>query len=124
MVCRNSAQVSSVQLLSCIRLFATPLTAARQASLSITNSHSRLKLMSIVSLMPSNHLILCRPLVLPPSISPCIRVFSKQSVLLLEKVKKKKRKEKTVPHDPSFIQHIHYQACNCDKLAIYTNSIE
>ena len=81
MVCRNSAQVSSVQLLSCIRLFATPLTAARQASLSITNSHSRLKLMSIVSLMPSNHLILCRPLVLPPSIFPSIRVFSNESVL-------------------------------------------
>ena len=83
MVCRNSAQVSSVQLLSCIRLFATPLTAARQASLSITNSQSRLKLMSIVSLMPSNHLILCHPLLLPPSFFPNIRVFSNESVLCI-----------------------------------------
>ena len=58
-------QFSSVQLLSCVRLFATPWTAARQASLSITNFRSLLKLMSIESVMPSNHLILCRPLLLP-----------------------------------------------------------
>ena len=60
---------------------ATPCTAARQASLSITNSWGLLKLMSIESVMPSNHLILCRPLLLPPSISPSIRVFSNESVL-------------------------------------------
>ena len=61
--------------------FVTPWTAARQASLSITNSWSLLKLVSIESGMPSNHLILCRPLLLPPSIFPSIRVFSKESVL-------------------------------------------
>ena len=61
--------------------FATPWTAARQASLSITNSQSLLKLISIESVMPSNHLILCRPLLLPPSIFPSIRVFSNESVL-------------------------------------------
>ena len=66
---------SLVQLLSCVRLFGT---AAHQASLSITNSRS---LMSITSVMPSNHLILCRPLLLPPSIFPSIRVFSNESVL-------------------------------------------
>ena len=71
---------SSVQSLSHIRLFETPWTAARQASLSI-NSQSSLKLMSIKSVMPSNHLILCRPLLLPPSIFPRIRVFSNESVL-------------------------------------------
>ena len=60
---------------------ATPWTAARQASLSITNSWNLLKLMSIESVMPSNHLILCRPLLLPPSIFPSIRVFSNESVL-------------------------------------------
>ena len=74
---------SSVQFLSCVRLFVTPWTAARQASLSITNSRSLLKLMSIESVMPSNHLILCRPLLLPPSIFPSIRVFSNKSVLLI-----------------------------------------
>ena len=72
--------VSSVQSLSRVRLFATPWTAARQASLSITNSQSSLKLMSIESVMPSNHLILCHPLLLP-SIFPSIRVFSNESVL-------------------------------------------
>ena len=72
---------SSVQSLSCVWLFATPWTAARQASLSITNSRSLLKLMSIESVMPSNHLILCCPLLLPPSIFPSIRVFSNESVL-------------------------------------------
>ena len=72
---------SSVQSLSCVWLFATPWIAARQASLSITNSRSLLKLMSIESVMPSNHLILCRPLLLPPSIFPSIRVFSNELVL-------------------------------------------
>ena len=67
--------ISSVQLLSRVRLFATPWTAARQASLSITISRSPPKLMSIESVMPSNHLILCRPLFLLPSIFPSIRVF-------------------------------------------------
>ena len=71
----------SVQLLSRVRLFVTPWTAARQASLSITSSCSFLKLMSIKSVMPSNHLILCHPLLLPSSIFPSIRVFSTESVL-------------------------------------------
>ena len=70
-----------VQLLSCVGLFVTPWTVARQASLSITNSWSLLKLMSIELVMPSNHLILCYPLLLPPSIFPSIRVFSNESVL-------------------------------------------
>ena len=74
-------QFSSVQSLSRVRLFATPWTAARQASLSITNSQSLLKLMPIESVMISNHLVLCRPLLLPPSIFPSIRVFSNESVL-------------------------------------------
>ena len=73
----------SVQLLSRVRLFATPWTAAFQASLSITNSQSLLKLMSIESVMPSNHLILCHPLLLPPSIFPSITVFSNESVLCI-----------------------------------------
>ena len=73
--------ISSVQSLSCVQLFATPWTAACQASLSITNSQSLLKLMSIESVMPSNHLILCLPLLLPPSIFPGIRIFSNESVL-------------------------------------------
>ena len=72
---------SSVQSLSCVQLFATPLTVAQQASLSITNSQSLLKLMSIESVMPSNHFILCHPLLLLPSIFPSIRVFSNESVL-------------------------------------------
>ena len=76
----SSVQFSSVQSLSCVQLFATPWTAARQASLSITNSWSLLKLMSIESVMPSNHLILCRPLHLPPSIFPSIKVFSSKLV--------------------------------------------
>ena len=74
---------SSVQLLSRVQLFVTPWTAAFQASLSITNSWSLLKLMSIESVMPSNHLILCCPLLLPPSIFPSIRVFSNESVLCI-----------------------------------------
>ena len=69
--------------LSRVRLFATPWTAARQAFLSITNSRSLLKLMSIKSVMPSNHLILCCPLLLLPSIFPSIRVFSDESVLCI-----------------------------------------
>ena len=73
--------ISSVQSLSCVTPFATPWTAARQASLSITNSQSLFKLMSIELVMPSNHLILCRPLLLLPSIFPSIRVFSNESVL-------------------------------------------
>ena len=72
---------SSVQSLSRVGLFATPWTTARQASVSITNSWSLLKLMSIESVMPSNHLILCRPLLLLPSIFPSIRVFSSESGL-------------------------------------------
>ena len=76
--------LSSVQPLSHVWLFATPWTAARQASLSITNSQSSLKLMSIKSLMPSNHVILCHPLLLPPSILPSIRVFSNESVLCIK----------------------------------------
>ena len=73
----------SVQSLSHVRLFATPWTAACQASLSITNSQSLLKLMSIELVMPSNHLILCCPLLFLPSIFPSIRVFSNESVLCI-----------------------------------------
>ena len=73
---------SSVQSFSHVRLFAMPWTAACQASLSITNSWSLLKLMSFEWVMPSNHLILCLPLLLLPSIFPYIRVFSNESVLL------------------------------------------
>ena len=76
-----SNQFSSVQLHSRVRLFATPWTAARQASLSITNSQSLPKLMSFELVMPSNHLILCHPLLLLPSIFPSIRVFSNELVL-------------------------------------------
>ena len=72
---------SAVQLHSCVRLFVTPWTAARQASLSITNSQSLLKVMSIELVIPSSHLILHRPLLLPPSIFPSIRVFSNRSAL-------------------------------------------
>ena len=74
---------SSVQSLSRVRLFATRWTAAHQASLSITESWSLLKLMSIASVMPSNHLILCHPLPLLPSILPSIKVFSTESVLCI-----------------------------------------
>ena len=73
--------ISSVQSLSCVQLFATPWTTACQASLSITNSQSLFKLTSIESVMPSSHLILCRPLLLLPSIFPSIRVFSNESIL-------------------------------------------
>ena len=73
--------LSSVQSLNRVWLFATPITTARQASLSITNSWSSPKLMFIESVMPSNHLILCHPLLLLPSIFPSIRVFSNESAL-------------------------------------------
>ena len=74
---------SSVQSLSYVWLFATPWTAAHQASLSITNFWSFLKLMSIESVMPSNHFIFCHPLLLLPSIFPSMRVFSRESVLCI-----------------------------------------
>ena len=74
---------SSIQSLRRVGLFMTPWTAAGQASLSITNSLSFLKFMSIESMMPSNYLILCRPLLLLPSIFPSIRVFSSESVLCI-----------------------------------------
>ena len=74
-------RLSSVQLLSHVQFFATPWTAACQASLSITNSQSLLKLMSITLVIPSNHLILCCPLLLLPSVFPSIRVFFDESVL-------------------------------------------
>ena len=73
--------ISSVQLLSCIQLFVTPWTAVHQASLSISNSRSLLKLMSIPLGIPSSHHILCHSLLLTPSIFPSIRIFSKESVL-------------------------------------------
>ena len=73
--------ISSVQSLSCVRLFGNPWTAAHQDSLSIINFQSLLKLMSIKFVMPSNHLILCHPFLFPPSIVASIRVFSKESVL-------------------------------------------
>ena len=76
-----SVQFGSVQSLSRVRLFATPWIAAHQASLSITNSRSSLRLSSIESVMPSTHLILCRPLLLLPPIPPSIRVFSNELTL-------------------------------------------
>ena len=79
--CHTIEWFSPVQPLSRIRLFVTPWTAALQASLSITNSRSLLKLVSIESVMPSNHLILCRPLLLLPLIFPSIRVFPNESIL-------------------------------------------
>ena len=79
----QSVHISSVQSLSCVWLFVTPRAAARQASLSITNSRSLLKLMSIALVMPSNHLILCRPLLPLPSIFPSIKVFSNESALCI-----------------------------------------
>ena len=79
----SPVQFSSVQSLSHVQLFATPWTAAHQASLSITNSQSLLKLMSIELVIPSNHLILCHPLLLLPSIFPSIRVFSNKSVFAI-----------------------------------------
>ena len=78
---KKEEYISSVQLLSHVQHFTTPWTAARQGSLSITNSRSLLKLMSTESVMPPNHLILCHPLLLLPSILPSIRVFSNESAL-------------------------------------------
>ena len=77
------SQFSSLQLLSHVPLFATPWTTANQASLSITNPQSLLKLRSFELVMPSNLLILCRPLLLPPSVFPSIRVFCSESVLCI-----------------------------------------
>ena len=79
--CAHLIQFSSVQSLSCVRLFATPWIAARQASLSITNSRSSLRLTSIESVMPSSHLILGHPFLLLPPIPPSIKVFSNESTL-------------------------------------------
>ena len=78
-----AVQFNSVQSLSRVQLFATPWTAVHQASLSITNSQSLLKLMSIELVMPSNHLVLCRPHLLLPSVFPSIRIFSNESVLCI-----------------------------------------
>ena len=83
----HSVQFTSVQSLSHIRLFVTPWIAARQASLSITNSRSSLRLMSIKSVIQSSHLILCRPLLLLPPIPPSIRVFSNESTLPMRRPK-------------------------------------
>ena len=80
---KHTKKFSSVQSISCARLFVTPWTTAHQASLSIIDSQGPPKPMSIESVMPSNHLILCRPLLLPPSIIPSIRVFSNESVLYI-----------------------------------------
>src|SRR5574340_1262111 len=77
----ESVQLSSVQSQNCVQVFASPWTAAHQAFLSITNSRSLPKFMSIELVMPSNHLILCSPLLLLPSIFPSIRVFSSESAL-------------------------------------------
>ena len=79
----SSVHVSSFQSLNHVQLFVTPWTAARQASLSITNSQSLLKLMSIELVMPSNHFILCHPLLLLPLIFPSIRDFSNESILCI-----------------------------------------
>ena len=79
-----SRRFSSVQLLSHVRLFTIPWITELQASLSITNSRSLLKLMSIESVMPSNHLLLCRPLLLLPPIPPSVRVFSNESTLCMK----------------------------------------
>ena len=84
MVAKEERVVIVVQLLSCVRLFATPWTAACRVSLSFTISQNLLKLMSIESVMPSNHLILCHPLRLVPSVFPSIRVFSKVSILRIK----------------------------------------
>ena len=81
--CNSFLFFSSVQLLSSVQLFVTSWTSTHQASLSITSSQSLLKLMSIESVMPSNHLILCHPLLLLPSIFPSIRVFSSESALCI-----------------------------------------
>ena len=86
-ISNHPSRISSVELFSYVRLFATTWTAACQASLSIANSQSLLKLMFIKLVMPSNHLILCCPLMLPPSIFPSINVFSNESVLHIRRSK-------------------------------------
>ena len=95
-------QFSSVQSLSHVQLFVTPWTVARLASLSITNSWSPLKLVSIVLVMPSNHLILCRPLLPLPSIFPRIRVFSNESALRIRWPKYWSFSFNIIPHFLSF----------------------
>ena len=82
-IVHNCMRFSSVQQLSHVQLFATPWNAAPQASLPITNAQSLLKLMSIALMMPSNHIILCHPLLLPPSIFLSIRVFSNELVFCI-----------------------------------------
>ena len=94
---------SSVQLLSPFRLFATPWTAG-QASLSITNFRSLLKLMSIESVMPTNHLSLCHPLLLLPSIFPSIRVFSNESAFCISSVQSLSVSDSLRPHEPQHCQ--------------------
>ena len=101
-------QFSSVQSLSCVRLFATPWIAALQASLSITNSWSSLRLTSIESVTPSSHLILSRPLLLLPSIPPSIRVFSnarKASRGLLQHVSRPDSPTMTREQSPAFLRN-------------------
>ena len=93
----NTDTFSSVQSLSCVRLFETPWIAARQASLSITNSRSSLRLTSFESVMPSSHLFLCRPLLLLPSIPPSTRVFSNESTLLMRWPKTRSFSFSTIP---------------------------
>ena len=102
---------SSVQSLSHVRLFVTPWTAACQASLSITNSRSSLKLMSIESVMPSSHLILCRPLLLLPPIPPRIRVFSNESTLHMRWPKYWSFSFSISPSK----EHPYYNFCCCSK---------
>ena len=99
-------QFSSVQSLSRVRLFATPWTAARQASLSITNSRSLPKLTSIESVMPSNHLIFCRPLLLLPSIFPNSRVFSNESALRIRRPKYWSLSSNISPSNPPILVKI------------------
>ena len=100
----------SVQSLSHVRLFVTLWTSARQASLSITNSQSLLKLMSIELVMPFNHLILCHPLLLPPSIFPSIRVFSDESVLHI-----RWPRYWTLSISPLYLFYLHY---HCVQLSV------
>ena len=97
----RESKISSVQSLSSVRLFATPWTAARQASLSVTNPSSLTKCMPIESVMPSNHLILCRPLLFLPSICPNIRVFSNELALCIKWPKYQKSKNIELPYDPA-----------------------
>ena len=95
----HTIKFSSVQLLSRVRLFETPWFAARQASLSITNSRSSLRLTSIESVMPSSHFILCRPLLLLPLIPPSIRVFSNESTLCMRWLKYWSFSFSIIPYD-------------------------